>query len=444
MRRRFVSIAAVGLGAVLLAGSGAVRVWAAPALVRFPLNVDETTQYTGTALTYVDQATLLPFAQPKSEPVSISRHVKVVSGTFDRAVIDETVTVKTPSTTSVEQYQYVIDRRSMKMVADPRQYAFGNPAAVMHAAGAYRVNFAMGTNTKGSYLAYIPEADVTAPLVLVEGPHYHSDARATVLDFSTKVDKPVAPYYLAHLKAMGLPMQVTAAQLQPLLLADGIDVSRALADVGPRLTPAESRLVTQTLAKSVPLRYFFVDNGLVSIEPKTGALIDVHAQQQGVAVAPDLTGAATLQPLLAKYAAIPSVKALSTGLAALAARPPQLAQSYKWTQTVPSSLESASDARAHARTMNLIEVWVPWAMAILGLLLLGFGLVGLLGGRRKDSSVSAGETQPALSTEPVSTEPVPTEPVPTEPVSTGPVPSEPVSTEPVTTPAAPARTYEGV
>ena len=34
-------------------------------------------------------------------------------------MIDETVTVKTPSTTNVEKYQYVIDRRSMKMVVGP-------------------------------------------------------------------------------------------------------------------------------------------------------------------------------------------------------------------------------------------------------------------------------------------------------------------------------------
>ena len=94
-------------------------------------------------------------------------------------MIDEIVTVKTGGTTNVETYQYVIDRRSMQMVADPRQYAFGDPKAVMHAAGAYRVNFAMGTNAKGTYLAYIPEEDAVSHLVLVEGPHSHPDAHIT-------------------------------------------------------------------------------------------------------------------------------------------------------------------------------------------------------------------------------------------------------------------------
>ena len=105
----------------------------------------------------------------------------------------------------------------------------------------------------------------------------------------------------------------------------------------PRLTPDESKLLATTLAKPVPLKYFFFGDGLVSIEPKTGALIDVHAQQEGVAVQPDLSGVAPLQPLLAKYASIPSVKALSDGLLAQAGRAPQVAQELRYKQTVPSS-----------------------------------------------------------------------------------------------------------
>ena len=82
MRHRRWGMFGVGLGVALLVGSVAFRVEAAPALVRFPPNVDETAHYTGTALTYVDPTTLLPLAHPKSEPVQISRQVKVVSGTF--------------------------------------------------------------------------------------------------------------------------------------------------------------------------------------------------------------------------------------------------------------------------------------------------------------------------------------------------------------------------
>jgi len=417
MRRRALRIAALSLGAALLIGSMAFRVVAVPALVRFPLNVDETTEYTGSAVSYMDQASLVPFAEPKRRPLHISRRVHVVSGTFSKAVIAETVTVKTGGTTNVERYQYVIDRRTMKMVSDPRQVAFGDPKAVMHAAGAFRVNFAMGTTANGRYLAYIPEEDAVSHLTLVEGVHSHGDAHIKVIDFASKRNGPVAPYYLEHLRKMGAPIQVTAAQLAPVLLADGIDVNRALAEVGPLLTSAESKLVSETLAKSVRLRYFFLSNGLISIEPRTGALIDVHTQQQGVAVQPDLTGASVLQPLFDKYAAIPSVKALSDGLAALAKRPPQVAESYRYTQTIPSSLAATRLAREHARTMNLVEVRIPGAMAVLGLLVLGGGLIGRRRTRRDRN-----------------------EPDTDVPRAGGPPPSATIPADPVPEPAVPVRT----
>jgi hypothetical protein len=390
MRLRRWRVAAFGLGVTLLIGSVVFRVAAAPALVRFPLNVDETAYYTGTALTYVDQATLLPLAKPKSEPLQLSRQVKVVSGTFAKAVIGETVTVKTGGATTVETYQYVINRRTMQMMSDPGQYAFGESTAVMHATGAYRVNFAMGTSVKGTYLAYIPEADVTNRLILVEGLHTHPDVSLPVIDLSSKLEEPVAPYYLKHLQAMGLPMQITGAQLEPQLVAAGVNVNRALVDVMPHLMPAEKELIAQVLAKPVKLNYFFIDNGIVSIEPKTGALIDVHTQSQGIAVRPDLSGVGVLDPLLRRYGSIPSVKALSVGLAHLAARAPQLAERYTYTETVPSSQRAATLARKNARMMTLVEVRIPWAMAVLGIFLLALGLVLLRRGRRRNSGADPG------------------------------------------------------
>jgi Porin PorA len=383
MRRRGWGILGICAGAVLITGSVLFRVAAVPALIRFPLDVNETATYTGTAFTYVDPVTLLPLAVPKSEQLTLSRHVEVIDGNFDEAVVAETVEMNVGSTTNMEKYQYVMDRRAMTLVDDPQQFAFDDPAATMHGAGAYRINFAMGTEPSGSYLAYIPEADITTPLVLVSGPHHHEEGNTTVIDFATKLEAPVAPYYRAHLESMGLPMEVTAAELAPQLEAAGIDVNQALADVAPRLTPAESELIAGVLSAVIPLNYFFVVDGTVSIEPETGALIDVHSQQEGVAVQPDLNGVAALQPLLDKYADIPSVTALSDGLAAMAARPPQLAQTFQYTQTPASSLATADIARDQARMMTIVTWWVPGVLAGLGLVLVALGLFGLLTGRRR-------------------------------------------------------------
>jgi hypothetical protein len=336
----------------------------------------------------------------------LSRHVKVLSGSFDEAVVDETVEMKVGATTTTEEYQYVMDRRTMTLVDDPRQYAFGDPAATMHGSGGYRINFAMGTEASGSYLAFIPEADVTTPLVLMQGAHHHAEGDTTVIDFATKLEAPVAPYYLAHLQALGLPMKITATQIAPQLTAAGIDVNRTLADVTPLLTPDESALLASVLTADIPLHYFFVVDGTVSIEPTTGALIDVHSRREGVAVQPDLSGVAKLQPLLDKYAAIPSVRTLSDGLAAMAARPPQLAQTFEYTQTPASSLSVAEKAKDQAHVMTVVTSWVPGAMAALGLLVLGLGLFGWLGGRRRSGAppVEADRLSHAHEVEPVAEE----------------------------------------
>jgi hypothetical protein len=398
MKHRGLSIAAVCVGAALLVGSVAFRVAAVPALERFPLNIDETTHYTGTATTSVDSATLLPLATPKVEPLSLSRHVKVIDGDDERAVVRETVTIKAGPTTSVEKYQYVMDRRSMTFVKDPRQFAFGDPTATMHAAGAYRINFAMGTTEDGKYLSYIPEADASVPLVLIEARHHHGDAGIDVMDFSSALEEPVAPYYRDHLEAMGLPMEVTAAQLQGQLAAAGINVNAALADVLPLLSPDESKLLADTLTKPIPLQYFFEVGGKISIEPKTGALVDVHAQREGIAVKPDLSGLTALAPLFAKFSTIPSVNALSTGLATLGGRGPQAVQDLRYKQTVPSSVSAADTARSMGRRMTLAERWIPGAMALVGIVLLVLGLIGW----RRAGTRGGGDDTPAEPLTPAS------------------------------------------
>ena len=114
-----------------------------------------------------------------------------------------------------------------------------------------------------------------------------------------------------------------------------------------------------------------------------------------MAVQPDLSGVGTLQPVLDKYADIPSVKALSDGLAAMAARPPQLAQTFQYTQTPASSLATADKARDQARVMTIVTWWVPGAMAGLGVVLLGLGLFGWFRGRSRRPGAPSLEEIPA-------------------------------------------------
>jgi DUF3068 family protein len=411
MRRRRWSTVAICAGLVLLIGAAAFRVFAVPALVRFPLDADKTAHYRGVAVTYVDQQTLTPLSTPKREPLTLDRHVKVVDGDFGHAVVQETITIRAGATTSVEHYRYVMDRRSMKFTGGAGNYAFGDPNATMHNGGSYRVNFAMGTQRDGTYYAFIPEADTQVALQYVRGPHYSPAAGVDVTDFSSKLLAPVAPYYLEHLKAMGLPMEVSAVQLQPTLLASGIDIAKAIAAAGPYLSPAESATIAATLAKPVPLHYFFVVDGAISIEPKTGALVSVHSNAEGVAVQPDFSNANVLKPILEKYSALPAVKAAADGLSALSVKEPQRAQILEYQQTPASQRDIAGVASDQAKMMNLATWWVPIGLAVLGGLLVVLGVILRRRAGRGRPNANVGRDHPIPPQAPV--EPIlpPLEPV---------------------------------
>jgi hypothetical protein len=279
----------------------------------------------------------------------------------------------------------------MKLVNDPRQFAFGDPANTIHANNSLRINWPMGAVAQSGYQSYIVEADTTIPLTLVQGKHFHQNAGVSVIDFGSKSTHQVAPYYLAHLKAQGLPMQLTAAQITPQLEAAGVGITKALTDVAPHLTASEQQLLATTLSNPIPLKYFWVVDGTISVEPRTGALVSVHANHEGLAVQPDLSGAAPLNDLLAKYSTIPSVKAAADGLAKLAVQPPSVVEDFQYTQTPQSAAHLGSKARQQIRQLNLVQVQLPWAVGILGaaLILLAVGLTV-----RRRGPAAAATTQP--------------------------------------------------
>ena len=96
-------------------------------LVKYPTDLDITPRYRGTLTLFVDPATAKPLAAPASLPLDIDRHIHVFgdqSGS-SRVVVEETITQKAGDLLNTTQTNvYVMDRRTMKNVADDRAYAF--------------------------------------------------------------------------------------------------------------------------------------------------------------------------------------------------------------------------------------------------------------------------------------------------------------------------------
>ena len=347
-----------------------------PTVVKFPTNIDTTVHYTGTFTTMVDAKTMLPLAQPQKLPMTVDRQVKVVGHTASTVTVIEDVTTHVGDQPAQFQHmQYVMDRKTMKFVNSPATQAFSQTTGIGNPAGTYRVNFPMGTKAGGSYASWTNETGKSVVLTNGSALHLHTDSGIKVIDFKWNTEDPVTPAYLSWLKANGNPTELTPTQMLSVLGAEGINIGKALTDVTPKLTAAEEATVQQVLKQSVTLNYRFFSVGAVSIEPKTGAEIYAHSDTEGVKVAPDLSGANALMPLLTKYSSIPSVKALADGLTKLAAQPPAIAAEYQYAQTPVSSAALGRDTRKQLRQLNLVQFRIPWGLGLLGFLVLIAGIV---------------------------------------------------------------------
>ena len=190
-----------------------------PALERFPLNTDVTVLYTGGFDLYVNQATLEPLATPTHLPMTVQRRVKVHSGGFSTAVVSEDDTIRPGSLTYHQDFQYLLNRRTMAFENGSQTIMFGEPAKV-DIAGSYRVNFPMGTTASGTYPVLNTETDKKAAVTDSRGPHDMAGVTGVqVIDFRSKVKGPVSPYYHRWLVDNGFPASISPAQLEPRLAA---------------------------------------------------------------------------------------------------------------------------------------------------------------------------------------------------------------------------------
>lgn len=356
------------LAVLLVAGALVVRYVGDPVMIRFPLHVDQTVHYRGTATLTADPSTLAPLATPMVLPLQVDRTVKVVSGSYSRAVVDETVKLRFAGTTQSETYRYVMDRRSMQLLSSPASYALGSTANQMATDGTYRVNLELGANGTRSYKLFSPQTD-SAATARPTGAAHRSSAGVDVIRFDTSLDHALAPYYLKSLEHSGFPAQLTAAQATAQLQAQGVNVTALVTQVTPFLTGAQVSQLEQALSSPVALSYNYFQNGWVQIEPTTGALVS-SSSREGVSVAPDLSGLHQLVSALALLGNLSEVQALTKATATLSAAGHRPVLTLDFADTPASVRSSVATAKDQAQLIHLIRWQLPLGLAALGLVML--------------------------------------------------------------------------
>ena len=365
---------------VAIAGSFVVAallwsIFAVPALVKYPTDLDVTPRYEGTFILFVDPETAVPLATPVELPLEIERQIRSLgdeSGS-SRVVVEETITQKAGDLIDATQTNvYVMDRRTMQNVADDRAYAFA-PSNVVDRSGTYRLNLPFDVSTDSTYPIYKNEigtsyemrADATRPSTDAAGLHLRNFV-------GTATGVPIDDTYLAGLRAVvPLPASLTFDQLKPQLLAAGLDVDALLAAIGPVMTPTDRAALAQVAAKPIPLQYVMSFDGSAAVETTTGAEVVVGATES-VGVRPVLADLAALQGILSHYASVPEAVAAGDALAKLGSAPAVKLFEYHYEQTPDSVADIAGEVKSMRNEIRLAERYIPLgllAAAVLSLLI---------------------------------------------------------------------------
>lgn len=356
--------------ALLVAGGFAVAalIWmvvGVPTLVKYPTDLEASPQYEGTFTLLVDPSTAAPLAEPIDMPLSIDREIEVIGEETgaSRALVRETLSMTAGDIEMAQNHDYVMDRSSLENVADDRAFAF-DPANEVDRSGAYRLNLPFDTSRDDTYDMYKNEIDGTYEMVVDADPPTTELEGLDLSNFTGSIDEvPVSDAYLAELnEVVPLPDEMTLEQLEPHLLAAGIDVDAVMAALTPVLTPEDAATLGEFAAEPIPLEYDYSFDGGAAVEPVTGAEIRVYSSES-VGARPELTSLPALQEVLSHYPDVPEAAATSAALDDLAQGPAIPLFEYDYAQTPASVADIADTAGALRSDVLLAKVWLPLGLA---------------------------------------------------------------------------------
>jgi hypothetical protein len=384
--RRWVGLALAALGALVLIGSFVWRGAVVPALVRFPTDLDVTPQYAGTVTLYIDPSTHLPLSQPKTFDLAVTRHIAAdgAASSKERVVVKEDLHLVAAGLFDfTQQHQYVMDRRSMQNVADPRAWAF-TPDNVVDRAPDYRLNFPFDTQLK-AYPVYKNETASTYQATPA-GTTTEIDGIAAADFQATAAPAPVAPAYLTSLDAaVQLPRSLTLDELKPILAGAGFDIDASLPGLLAALSPADVATVTALATGSVDLAYELSFTGTDSIDRYTGSTMEVRDVTETLVARPTGDAVTTLRDVLQRYPDNTEAKAGLGAIASLDERPIKVFTNT-YSQTPASVADIARTVSDQHDRRHLAESTIPLLLLIGGIVLLVVGvLLAALPRRRRAS-----------------------------------------------------------
>ena len=392
----------IGVGVGLLVLALLWLVFAVPALVRYPLDIDATPVYEGKFTIFVDPDTFAPLDTPRVLPLKVTRHIDALGSksSFSTVVVSEKIEFDAGSGefSSSQDNQYVMDRRSIKNVQDDHAYAFA-PDNVVDRSPAYRLNFPLDTNADDDYLIYKNEigATYTASPDPVN-PELDVDGLHLIAFAASAGPAPITPAYLELLsQTVPLPATLTITQLTPLLLSVGIDVPGTLAALSPVISPEDLTTLTTLAAQPISLQYLDTFSGGDAVEPDTGAIVVVRDVVETVSATAAPDALPPILDVLSRYPQVPEAQEALTGLNSLATNPIPLFRN-EFTQTDASIADIAGQVKDQKDKVTLAKKTVPAILVALGVVAGVGGLVLVFVGSRRGRSAVTPESDGQVAT----------------------------------------------
>lgn len=379
-------VAGLTLSAIGLLGVVGSFVWrgvAVPALVRYPTDLDVTPQYEGTVTVFLDPQTYAPLTTPAEYPLTVERHLQALGdeSSKDLVVVRETLTLAAPGLfdATVQEHQYVMDRREMVNVDDPRAWAF-TPDNPVNRAGAFRLQFPFDADA-ATYPVYKNETDATYTATRADGSELTNGTTgvlgptgAVPFDDLTRYTAESAPapitdaYREALVPIVTLPDSLTIDQIRPILARAGVDLDATLAALLPAADPADVETLLALAAEPVGLSYSDGFSGSDLLETYTGSIVAIPDVTETIYATPDPAVTEQLHDILAKYPEVPEALA-AAGVIADGDLDLIPVFTNEFHQTPASIVDIWGDVEDQKGQRRLAEVYVPWGLLIGGVAL---------------------------------------------------------------------------
>ncbi len=347
-------------------------------VLKIPKGVDEVLYFEGNVTMYVNPATYqpLPEGQEIVQPYEATRHIESIDEEYDSstAVIRETVEANIVGMAPISNV-YTIDRKSQINVEDDRAYAYREDIAV-NREGSY-VLFPLNVSEEEVFPFWKNECNAAFDMVYLGRGEKEG---LEVYNFGTTFEE--EPAWDAFLGFMGMPSEVTFDQLAAQLSALGVDMEGLLSLAAAVMMPEDLQSLQQATQQPIPIYYYYSQAVEMSVEPVTGAIVDLYNNVESLSMEPDYTGLADVFSILMKYQQDPVLGPALQQMAALQAQmqeaEPQKIMEYSYRQTLESVRETADKAKSGKSMIGLAKTWIPLIVLIVGILTLAISILLLL------------------------------------------------------------------